>query len=46
MVALVAKELFEDFPDAELVEVERHNTEPDCYVSMLFLAETSERAES
>ena len=44
-VALVAKELLKDFPDAELVEVERHNTEPDCYMSMLFLAETSESKE-
>lgn len=44
-VALVAKELLKDFPDAELVEVERHNTEPDCYMSMLLLAETSESKE-
>lgn len=43
MVALVAKELLEDFPDAELVEVERHNTESNCYMSMLFLAETNGR---
>ena len=39
-VALVARELLKDFPDAELVESEPHNTEPDCYMSMLFLAET------
>ena len=39
-VALVACELLKDFPDAELVESEPHNTEPDCYMSMLFLAET------
>ena len=38
-VALVAGELLKDFPDAELVESEPHNTEPDCYMSMLFLAE-------
>lgn len=38
-VALVASELLKDFPDAELVESEPHNTEPDCYMSMLFLAE-------
>ena len=38
-VALVARELLKDFPDAELVESEPHNTEPDCYMSMLFLAE-------
>lgn len=46
VVALIAKELLKDFPDAELVEVERHNSEPDCYMSMLFLAETSESKES
>ena len=39
-VALVARELLKDFQDAELVESEPHNTEPDCYMSMLFLAET------
>ena len=38
-VMLVARELLKDFPDAELVESEPHNTEPDCYMSMLFLAE-------
>ena len=38
-VALVARELLKDFPDAELVESEPHNTETDCYMSMLFLAE-------
>ena len=38
-VALVARELLKDFPDAELVESEPHNTEPDCCMSMLFLAE-------
>ena len=36
-VTLVARELLKDFPDAELVESEPHNTEPDCYMSMLFL---------
>ena len=40
VVTLVARELLKDFPDAELVESEPHNTEPDCYMSMLFLAET------
>ena len=40
-VTLVAGELLKDFPDAELVESEPHNTEPDCYMSMLFLAEVS-----
>lgn len=39
-VTLVARELLKDFPDAELVESEPHNKEPDCYMSMLFLAET------
>ena len=39
-VTLVARELLKDFPDAELVESEPHNTEQDCYMSMLFLAET------
>ena len=38
-VTLVARELLKDFPDAELVESEPHNTEPDCYMSLLFLAE-------
>ena len=40
-VTLVARELLKDFPDAELVESEPHNTEPDCYMSMLFLAEVN-----
>ena len=40
-VTLIARELLKDFPDAELVESEPHNTEPDCYMSMLFLAETN-----
>ena len=40
-VALVARELLKDFPDAELVESEPHNTESGCYMSMLFLAESS-----
>ena len=39
-VTLVARELLKDFPDAELMESEPHNTEPDCHMSMLFLAET------
>ena len=41
VVTLVARELLKDFPDAELVESEPHNTEPDCYMSMLFLAEVN-----
>lgn len=40
-VTLVARELLKDFPDAELVESEPHNTESDCYMSMLFLAEVN-----
>lgn len=40
VVTLVAHELLKDFPDAELIESEPHNTEQDCYMSMLFLAET------
>lgn len=40
-VTLVAHELLKDFPDAELIESEAHNTEPDCYMSLLFLAETN-----
>ena len=40
-VTLVARELLKDFPDAELVESEPHNKEPDCYMSMLFLAEVN-----
>ena len=39
-VTLVARELLKDFPNAELVESEPHNTEQDCYMSMLFLVET------
>ena len=41
VVTLVARELLKDFPDAELIESEAHNTEPDCYMSLLFLAETN-----
>ena len=33
-VTLVARELLKDFPDAELVESEPHNTEPDCYTGV------------
>ena len=40
-VTLVARELLKDFPDAELMESEPHNTEPDCHMSMLFLAEAN-----
>lgn len=45
-VTLVARELVKDFPDAELIECEPHNTVPDCYMSMLFLAETDAEKES
>ena len=41
-VTLVSRELLKDFPDAELIECEPHNTEPGCFMSMLFLAEVSE----
>ncbi len=44
-VVLVARELLKDFPGAELIENETHNTEPDCYMSMLFLAETNPNKE-
>lgn len=44
-VTLVARELLKDFPDAELIESEAHNTEPDCYMSMLFLAEVNSAKE-
>ena len=40
-VTLVARELLKDFPDAELMESEPHNTEPGCHMSMLFLAEAN-----
>lgn len=40
-VTLVARELLKDFPDAGLIESEAHNTEADCYISLLFLAETN-----
>lgn len=33
-VALVAKELQEEYPDLELVDYEAHNTEPGCFMSM------------
>ena len=45
-VTLVARELVKDFPDAELIKCEPHNTVPDCYMSMLFLAETDAEKES
>ena len=45
-VTLVARELVKDFLDAELIECEPHNTVPDCYMSMLFLAETDAEKES
>lgn len=35
-VALVAKELQQEYPDMELVEYEAHNTEPGCFMSMTF----------
>lgn len=44
-VTLVARELLKDFPDAELIESEPHNIEPDCYMSMLFLAEVDNARE-
>lgn len=44
-VTLVARELVKDFPDAELIESEPHNTVPDCYMSMLFLADTDTEKE-
>ena len=44
-VTLVARELLKDFPDAELVESEPHNTEADCYMSMLFFAEVHSEKE-
>lgn len=40
-VILVAQKLLKDFPDAKLVESEPHNTEQNCYMSMLFLAEAN-----
>lgn len=40
-VALVARELLKDFPEAELIESKAYGTEPDCYMSLLFLAETN-----
>ena len=39
-VALVARELLKDFPEAELIESKAYGTEPDCYMSLLFHAET------
>ena len=35
-VALVAKELQDEYPDLELVDYEAHNTEPGCFMSMTF----------
>lgn len=40
-VVLVARELLKDFPDASLVESEPHNAVPNCYMSMMFLAEVT-----
>ena len=45
VVKLVAQKLLKDFPDAELIECEPHNTVPDCYMSMLFLADTDAEKE-
>ena len=45
VVALVARELLKDFPEAELIESNAHNTELDCYMSLLFLAETNPNKE-
>lgn len=44
-VTLVARELLKDFPDAELVESEPHNSEQNCFMSMLFLAEVNAEKE-
>ena len=44
-VALVARELLKDFPKAELIESKAYGTEPDCYMSLLFLAETNPNKE-
>lgn len=44
-VALVARELLKDFPEAELIECKAYGTEPDCYMSLLFLAETNPNKE-
>lgn len=41
MVTLVARELLKDFSKTELMEFEPHNTDPDCYMPTLFLAETN-----
>ena len=38
-VALVAKELQEEYSDLELVDYEAHNTEPGCFMSMTFATE-------
>lgn len=38
-VTLIARESLKDFPNGEFVESEPHNTEPGCYMSMLFHAE-------
>lgn len=46
VVTLVARELLKDFPDAELIESEAHNTEPDCYMSLLFFAEANPAKET
>jgi len=35
-VALVAKELQNEYPDLELVDYEAHNAEPGCFMSMTF----------
>ena len=35
-VALVAKELQQEYPDLDLVDYEAHNTDPGCFMSMTF----------
>lgn len=39
-VALVAKELQKAYPDIQLIDYEPHNTEPGCFMSMVFCTET------
>lgn len=39
VVALVAKEMLKAYPSMQLVEAEKHNTEPGCFMSMTFSIE-------
>lgn len=41
-VFLFAQRFAKEFPFVEIVEIEKHNTEPDCYMSVLFSGDFSD----